>query len=152
METLAKAIREASEPDKILIELFKPDNANKFIESLNSLSEIMTFDRNKSQPPPEAIQVSPKPKPILAPLIYNLFSALSVYWLRSCICKNSHQAALALFTNRAYSSDDDTPASFTVLLSNPKTANSTTRWLETGITVRKPMLVLPIHDISQLSL
>ncbi|KAF3910745.1 Subtilisin [Orbilia brochopaga] len=120
------------------IELAKPKDADGFIELLNNLAVVMKDDRSKSQPPPETAQVSSKTKPLLGPLIRNLFSTLSVSW-RGCGCKSPHQAALALCANRACPADDDASASFTVLLSNPMSRKPVIRWLETDITVRESL-------------
>lgn len=146
-------ISDSNESSEICIELAKPNDADGFIELLNNLAAVMKDDRNKSQPPPETAQVSSKDKPLLAPLVLNLFSTLSRHWHCTRVCKDSHQAALALFTNRTYSADDDGSVLFTVLLNKSMSPKPVVmRWLETGITVREPLFVLPTHDNSQPSL
>ncbi len=144
-------ISESSESDKIRIQLAKPNDADGFVELMNNLAAVMRDDRNKSNLSPETAQVSSKAKPLLAPLILNLFSTLSKYWRCTRVCRDSHQAALALFTNRAYPADDNASASFTVLLSKSMSSSSkpVIRWLEASITVREPLFVLPIPGISQ---
>lgn len=109
----------------------------------------MENDKNTSRPPPEPARVRSKAKQPLASLVFNLFSTLSMNWRCAHICKRSHQAALALDTNRTYSEDDDASASFTVLLSSFESPTPVIRWLETGITVREPLFVLPIYDNSR---
>ncbi|KAK1252145.1 hypothetical protein MKX08_003332 [Trichoderma sp. CBMAI-0020] len=141
IETIARAISGANETDTFLIELVKPDNADGFLDLLNGLADIMTYTEDKSQSLPEISQTSPKDKPLMAPLIQNLFSTLSLSWHCTNACNSSHETALALFTNRAYSLDNG--SSFTVLLSKPNTRKSVMQWLEADITCLQEPLNQP---------
>ncbi|PMD12791.1 hypothetical protein NA56DRAFT_453965 [Hyaloscypha hepaticicola] len=115
------------------MELIKPGTSSgcsDLIEIIRGLSSIMKDDME--QPSPEVVRMASKSKPLLAPLLLNLFSTISNYW--RCTCKSPHQAALLLFTNRTLPKNN-TPACFTVLFSRTMIPRPIKRWHEAGITI-----------------
>ncbi|KAL6803552.1 hypothetical protein J3E68DRAFT_422516 [Trichoderma sp. SZMC 28012] len=148
LETIIEEINKASDAGNIKIELALPNDTNAFIQSMMALSAVIG---NKSRPPPDVAQLSSKIKPILAPLIVDLFSALSKYCRCTRVCKSSlHQAALVLSTHRTHTSDLNSSPSFTVLISGGQPTVSMTQWLETGITVCKSLAKTEIGQIQSL--
>jgi len=121
-----------------------PANRDDLLKALNQLAVIMVDDSNDKQPPPpEDVQLSSSTRPPLASLVFHLFSTMAKHWRCARACKDSHQAALALFTNRTLFTNDDILASFTVLLSRAASPKLGVRWQETCITVREPLFVIP---------
>ncbi|PNP51049.1 hypothetical protein THARTR1_08277 [Trichoderma harzianum] len=137
LEILTEEIEQASEPSEVCIQIAVPNDTDRIIELLSSLAAVIKDIVSQSQPPSDGPLVSSKTKPVLAPLISNLFSALFAYRICTRTCRSSpHKAALVLSTNRTCAGDF---ATFTVLLSKERASDSTTQWLQTGITVHKPL-------------
>jgi hypothetical protein len=135
---------DGDDDDGYLVELVRPADSDGLLELLNQLATVMLDGSNEKQPPPEAVQLSSRAKPPLAPLVFNLFSIMAKHWHCARTCRGSHQAALALFTNRTVSVSDETAASFSLLLSRPMPPpTSGTHWKEACITIRESLFVNP---------
>ena len=122
-----------------------PTDRDGLLKALNQLAVIITDDSNDKQPPPppDDVQLLSRARPPLAPLVFHLFSTMAKHWRCARACKEPHQAALALFTNRTLPANDDTSASFIVLLSRAVSPRLGARWQETCITVRDSLFVIP---------
>jgi hypothetical protein len=134
----------AVDSDDYDIQVAKPGTAAKcdeLVDSLSRLSSVMRDDETRQPPPPEDVRIASKSKPLMAPLLLSLFSTMSKYC--RCTCKPHHQAALLLNTNRTLPKDDS-PASFTLLLSRESPIRQVKRWQEAGIAVCEQLYVIQI--------
>jgi len=106
-----------------------PQARSSLLESLDELAKAMKD--NSKQPLPEEAALTSRSKPLMAPLLLNLFSTISRYC--DCKCAKPHRAMLLLFTHRSIPKNTDSH-SFTMLLSRGKPGN---HWQETGVTVKE---------------